>query len=52
MLLIYHSEFDMFMMASMIVPERILPVGMSDGFVTDQIHVPCLIEQHFTKTRR
>ena len=28
----------------------ILPVGMSDGFVTDPI--PCLIEQHFTNMRR
>ena len=50
MLLIYHSEFDIFKMASMMVPERILPVDESDGFVTDQI--PYLIEQHFTNTRR
>ena len=28
----------------------IIPVGMSDEFVTDQI--PCLIEQHFTNMRR
>ena len=27
----------------------IIPVGMSDEFVTDQI--PCLIEQHFTNMR-
>ena len=47
MLLIHHSKYDLFKMASRMVPVKIqpcgsvlLPVGMPDGFVTDQ--TPCL----------
>ena len=57
MQLMHHLEFDIFKMAPRMVADKFLqtcgsgtlPVGMSGGFVTDQMS--CLVEKHFNDTR-
>ena len=49
MQLMHQSEFDIFKIASRMVADtfnKSVPVGMSGGFVTDQMS--CLMEKHFT----
>ena len=57
MLFMHHSELDIFRDGVQDGSQQVLqtrgssalPVGMSDGFETDQM--PYLIEQHFTNSR-